>query len=128
VASIGHSPLILGIPWLKKHDMNITFPIMDIQFPSPNCLAHRSKITLTPVKGIMMVQNNKICAISATSFCRIVNNTNIRYGKVEQFMLSLYQINTALAKDNDKKANICTIVPPKYYDYLKEFKKANANK
>jgi hypothetical protein len=36
VASIGHYPLILGIPWLKKHDMNINFPKMDIQFPSPN--------------------------------------------------------------------------------------------
>jgi hypothetical protein len=69
VASIGHYPLILGIPWLKKHDMSINFPKMDIQFPLPNCLAHRSKITPTPIKGITTQQSNKICAISATSFC-----------------------------------------------------------
>jgi hypothetical protein len=68
VASISHYPLILGIPWLKKHDVNINFPRMDIQFPSPNCLAHQSKITPTPIKGITIPQNNKICAISATSF------------------------------------------------------------
>jgi hypothetical protein len=30
VASIGHYPLILGIPWLKKHDVKINFARMDI--------------------------------------------------------------------------------------------------
>jgi hypothetical protein len=89
MASIGHYPLILRIPWLKKHDVNINFPKMHIQFPSPNCLTHRSKITPIPIKEIMMIQNNKICAISATSFRRIVNNANNHYGKVEQFTLSL---------------------------------------
>jgi hypothetical protein len=128
VASIGYYPLVLGIPWLKKHDVNINFPNMDIEFPSPNCLAHQSKITPTPIKGIMMIQNNKICAISATSFHRIVSNVNNRYSKVEQFALSLYKINTTLAKEDNKKPDIPTIVPPKYYDYLKIFEKANADK
>jgi hypothetical protein len=117
VASIGHYPIILRIPWLKKHDMNINFPKMDIQFPSPNCLTHGSKVTPIPIKGIMTAQNNKICAISTTSLCRIINNVNNRYGKVEQFALSLYEINTALAKDDDKKPDIHTIVPPEYHDY-----------
>jgi hypothetical protein len=76
----------------------------------------------------MMTQNNKICAISATSFSQIVNNVNNRYGKVEQFALSLYDINTALAKEDDKKPDIRTIVPAEYHDYLKVFEKANADK
>jgi hypothetical protein len=76
VASIGHYTLILGIPWLKKHDVNINFPKMDIQSPSPNCLARRSKVTTTPIKGITMAQNNKIYPISAILFRRIVNNGN----------------------------------------------------
>jgi hypothetical protein len=108
--------------------MNINFPKMDIQFPSPNCLAQGSKITPTPIKGITTAQNNKICAISTTSFRRIVNNANNCYGKVEQFALSLYEINTVLAKEDDKKPDIRTIVLPEYYDYLKIFKKANADK
>jgi hypothetical protein len=58
----------------------------------------------------------------------MVNNANNLYGKVEQFALSLYRINTALAKDDDKKPDIYTIVPPKYHHYLKIFEKANANK
>jgi hypothetical protein len=113
---------------VKKHDVSINFPKMDIQFPSPNCLAHRSKITPTPIKRITMSQNNTIHAISTTSFRRIVNNANNRYGKVEQFALSLYEINTALAKEDDKKPDIRTIVLPEYHDYLKIFEKANANK
>jgi DNA replication protein DnaD len=94
----------------------------------PNCLAHQSKITLIPIKGITILQNNEMDAISTTSFYQIVNNINNHYGKVEQFALSLYEINTALAKEDDKKPNIHTIVPPKYHDYLKIFEKANANK
>jgi hypothetical protein len=33
-----------------------------------------------------------------------------------------------LAKEDDKKADIRTIVPPEYHDYLKIFEKANADK
>jgi hypothetical protein len=40
MASIGHYPLVLRILWLKKHNMSINFPKMDIQFPSPNRLTH----------------------------------------------------------------------------------------
>jgi hypothetical protein len=64
MASISHYALIVGIPWLKKHDMNINFPKMDIQYPSRNCLSHQSKVTPTPIKGITMARNNKIYAIS----------------------------------------------------------------
>jgi hypothetical protein len=128
MASNCHYPLILGIPWLKNHDVSINFPKMDIQFPSPNCLTHQSKITLTPIKGITTLQNNKIYAISAILFCQIVNNVNNHYGKVEQFALSLYEINTALAKEDNKKPDIHTIVLPEYHNYLKIFEKANANK
>jgi hypothetical protein len=101
---------------------------MDIQFPSPNCLAHRSKITPIAIKGITIPQSNKICAISTTLFHRIVNNANNHYGKVEQFALSLYEVNMALAKEDDKKPDIRTIAPPEYYDYLKIFEKANTDK
>jgi hypothetical protein len=108
--------------------MSINFPKMDIQFPSPNCLTHQIKITLTPIKGITILQNNKIYAISTTVFHQILNNMNNHYGKVEQFTLSLYEINTALAKEDNKKPDIHTIVLPKYHDYLKIFEKANTEK
>jgi hypothetical protein len=75
-----------------------------------------------------MAQNKQICAISAMSFHHIVNNTNNHYRKVEQFALTLYEINTVLAKDDNKNPDIWTIRSPEYYDYLKIFDKANAKK
>jgi hypothetical protein len=106
VASIGHYPLVLGIPSLKKHDVNINFAKMGIQFLSPNCLPHHTRITPAPIKGILMARNNKICTISATSCRHIVNNANNYYGKVEQFALLLYEINTVLAKENNNTPDI----------------------
>jgi hypothetical protein len=128
MASIGYYPLILRKPWLKQYNMSINFPKLDIQFPLPNCLTHQSKITPIPIKEITMLQNNKIYIISTSSFCQIINNANNHYGKVEQFTLSLYEINTALAKEHDKKPNIYTIVLPEYYNYLKILEKANTDK
>jgi hypothetical protein len=86
------------------------------------------KVTPTPIKGITMAGNSKIYAFSVTLFCRIANNANNQYGKVEQFTLSLYEINTALAKEDDKKPDIGTIILPEYNHYLKIFEKANADK
>jgi hypothetical protein len=67
-------------------------------------------------------------AISTMSFYHIVSNANNYYGKVEQFMQSLYKINTALTNDNNKNLHIRTIILPKYYDYVKIFENANADK
>jgi hypothetical protein len=53
---------------------------------------------------------------------------NNRYGKVVQLTLSLYEINTTLAKEDDKKPNIHTIILPEYHNFLKIFKKASTNK
>jgi hypothetical protein len=83
VASIGHYPIMLGIPWSKKHDVSINFRKLDIQFRSRTFLAQPSKITPTPIKGITMARKDKIYAISTTSLCRIVNNENNRYRQVE---------------------------------------------
>jgi hypothetical protein len=52
IVFIGHYPLILGIPWLKTHNININFAKMDIRFLSLNCLPHHTTITLAPIEGI----------------------------------------------------------------------------
>jgi hypothetical protein len=85
-------------------------------------------ITLEHIKGIMMQESNKICAISAMSFQCILNNANNYYSMVEQFASSLYEINTTRTNDNENKIDICTIVLLEYYQYLKIFEKANTAK
>jgi hypothetical protein len=87
IASLGHYPLVLGIPWLKKHDINVNFAKIDTQFTLPNCLSHRTTVTPHPIEAIIMEPNNNISTISATLFRRIINNATNHYGKVEQFAL-----------------------------------------
>jgi hypothetical protein len=79
------------------------------------------------VKGLTLKQRNKICAISATTFRHIINNANKCYVNVEQFALSLNEINTTLQELKDDKPNIETIIPGKYYKYIKIFEKVNAD-
>jgi hypothetical protein len=50
LTSLGHYPLILGIPWPKKHDVTINFTKNDIQFPSPGYLPHHTMVTPIPIK------------------------------------------------------------------------------
>jgi basic membrane lipoprotein Med (substrate-binding protein (PBP1-ABC) superfamily) len=62
------------------------------------------------------------------TFRYIINNANKHYGKVEQFTLSLNEINTAMQELKDDKPNLKAIVPPEYHKYLKIFEKVNADK
>jgi hypothetical protein len=50
--SLGHYPLVLGIPWLKRYDVAINFAKNDIQFSSPECLPHHAMVTPIPIKGL----------------------------------------------------------------------------
>jgi hypothetical protein len=83
LTSLRHYPLILGIPWLKRHDLTINFAKNDIQFSSPGCLPHRAMVTPVPIKGLIPERRNKIYAISTITFRHIINNANKHYGKVE---------------------------------------------
>jgi hypothetical protein len=62
------------------------------------------------------------------TFRCIVNNANKHYGKVEQFTLSLNEINTTLQEPKDGKPDLKAFVPPEYHKYLKNVKKVNSNK
>jgi predicted aspartyl protease len=40
VTKLGHYPIMLGIPWLKQHDVAICFPSNLVTFGSQYCPAH----------------------------------------------------------------------------------------
>jgi hypothetical protein len=40
VTKLGHYPIVLGIPWLKQHDVTIRFASNLVTFGSQYCLAH----------------------------------------------------------------------------------------
>jgi hypothetical protein len=52
LTSLRHYPLILGIPWLKKHDVAINFTKNDIQFSLPGYLPHHTMVTPVPIKEL----------------------------------------------------------------------------
>jgi hypothetical protein len=83
LTSLGYYHLVLGIPWLKRHDITINFAKNNIQFSSPGYLPHHTMVTPIPIKGLTPEWRNKICAISAITFQCIINNANKHYGNVE---------------------------------------------
>jgi hypothetical protein len=128
LTSLGHYPLILGIPWLNRYDVTINFTTNDIQFSSPRYLPHHAMITPIPIQGHIPERWNKICTISGTTFRHIINNANKCYGNIEQFAVSLIEMSTTLQKPKDDKLNIEAIIPHKYHKCLKIFENVNANK
>jgi hypothetical protein len=53
LTSLRYYPLVLGIPWLKRHNVTINFAKNDIQFCSPGCLHYHAMVTPIPIKGLM---------------------------------------------------------------------------
>ena len=39
VTKLGHYPIVLGIPWLRHHDVHIRFPTNTVTFNSPYCIS-----------------------------------------------------------------------------------------
>jgi hypothetical protein len=55
VTNLGHYSLVLGIPWLRHHDVSIRFSRNTITFDSPACMGHRQEPII--VKGIEDVES-----------------------------------------------------------------------
>jgi hypothetical protein len=55
VTNLGHYPLVLGIPWLRHHDVSIRFSTNTITFDSPGCMGHRQEPII--VKGIEDIES-----------------------------------------------------------------------
>lgn len=130
VTKLGHYRLVLGIPWMKRHDITINFATSTLSFASSHCKQHclRSPRACIPVKANERPPGKpNICAISATAFRRLVSNRKGRYGKGYAFALSLYEINHAI-RTFDKDPGLKEMVPAIFHEYLHLFEEAPANK
>jgi hypothetical protein len=52
LTSLRYYPLVLGIPWLKKHNVTINFAKNNIQFSLPSYLPHHTMVTPIPIKEL----------------------------------------------------------------------------
>jgi hypothetical protein len=50
ITKLGHYPIVLGIPWLKQHDIAICFALNLVTFRSQYCLAYCNDQAVT-VRG-----------------------------------------------------------------------------
>jgi transposase InsO family protein len=124
VTKLGHYPLVLGIPWLRHHGVSVRFASNDVSFDSPRCAAHKP----TSVKGVTPDRPLDIAVISAASFRRLATNKKQRYGQLQLFSLSLYEINKALERKAIDEGDLRSLVPQQYHEFLPLFSETVANR
>lgn len=126
ITNLGHYPIVLGIPWLRRHDVSIHWAKNTVSFDSDYCLQYCTDIAASTT-GISIPtpeRPNTISTISALSFRRLVRKPD-NYDKC--FKLSLYEINQALQdKPADEKDSIRKLVPSEYHDFLPLFSEVAA--
>ena len=130
VTTLGHHTLVLGVPWMRKHDIKIDFAHNTVEFNSEFCAQH---CLTSPTKVTSMLQTQEtptiqVHSVSATSYRRIIKNRNQRYGKIHAFSLSLYDIHQALNDKEPTEEEVLASIPETYKEFLPRFRKVNADK
>ena len=77
ITLLGHYPMVLGKPWLRKHDVSIRFSNDSVTFDSEYCLNHCTEKAVQ-TKGISIdtpERTTNIAMISAAAFRRIAGKT-----------------------------------------------------
>ena len=111
VTKLGHYPIVLGLPWLRWHDVHVGFTRNTLTFDSEFCL-HRccTHGNTVMIKGISIPTSKKpnITMIAGSIFTRLAK-------KKEHFALTIYAIDQALhahkVRDRARHAPIYAVVP-----------------
>jgi hypothetical protein len=127
VTKLGHYPLVLGIPWLRLHDVRIGFASNQVCFESEYCLAQCvPEGKPVGIQGISIdpPERPNISMIGAAPLLTLHKKK-----KLEVFSLSLYEINQALKEPGDGPVtvDIRKIVPEHFHEFLPLFDKARAD-
>jgi predicted aspartyl protease len=130
VTSLGQYPLVLGIPWLQKHNVKINFKENELIFDSLECLHWKHMTRVTKVPGIKRPKSKTtdICGISLHAMTRLARNEKNRYGEVKMFQASMYDLDRALDKIKVQEEGWQALVPDEYHDFLPLFEKVVADK
>ena len=111
VTKLGHYPVVLGLPWLRRHDVHVGFAQNTLTFDSKFCL-HRccTHSNAVMIKGISIPTPEKpnIKMIASSTFMKLAK-------KKENFALTIYAIDQALhaheVRDRARCAAIYVVVP-----------------
>ena len=111
VTKLGHYPVVLGLPWLRRHDVHIGFARNTLTFDSEFCLHHCcTHGNAVMIKGISIPTPEKpnIAMIASSTFTKLAK-------KKQHFALTIYAIDQALhaheVRDRARRAAIYAVVP-----------------
>ena len=143
ITKLGHYPIVLGIPWLRLHDVAVRFASNTVTFSSKYCVTYCydvpvmvQGVTEEPPELIYQVKDifepkirpprpfqGNIAILNGASFFRTVKN-----GKLSIFKASLYDIKKAIEEKDLKEQPLEEIVPEQYHEFLPLFNKVLADR
>jgi predicted aspartyl protease len=130
VTKLGHYPIVLGIPWLKQHDVAIRFASNVVTFGSQDCPAHCND-RVVMVRGTSEEPPEPLSTNTAPLSIAMIGpmplTQQAKWNWLQINAISLYKINKAL-DDGKDQTKITNIVPPKYQTFLPLFSEVEANK
>ena len=78
VTKLGYYPVLLGLPWLRRHDVNVSFAKNTLTFDSEFCLSHCCPYgNAVMIKGISIPIPEKpnIAMVAGSTFARLVKGS-----------------------------------------------------
>ena len=133
LTKLGHYPIVLGIPWLRLHDVVVRFASNTVTCGSQYCITH-CQDTPVAVQGVSEeppepvyegkmlwtadirkpkpVRGN-IVMLNGASFFRTVKR-----GKLTILKASLYDINKAIEAEDLKEKPLKEVIPKQYHEFL----------
>jgi predicted aspartyl protease len=146
ITQLGHYPIVLGLPWLRRHDVNVSFARNSLVFDSDFCLTHCCPKNAVSIQGISIDPPEKVsidppdkpltpvsvAMIAGSTFTRTLRRSR---GTLMAFKATVYELDRALraydkplttAVPQSEDDKIRELVPADYHVYLPLFKKAVA--
>ena len=143
IQKLGHYPIVVGIPWLRLHDVAVYFASNTVTFGSQYCPTHCNnapvtvqEVTEEPREPAYSVKDvfeptirpqrpfwGNIVMLNGSSFFRTPKN-----GKLMIFKASLHDINKAIEAKDMKERPLEEIVPEQYHEFLPLFSKVLADR
>jgi hypothetical protein len=104
ITKLGHYPIVLGILWLKQHDVAIRFASNLVTFGSQYYLAHCNDRAVT-VRGTSKEPPELLSANTAPLSIAMISPVPLtpqaKRNRLQINAISLYEINKALQEGNE---------------------------
>jgi len=144
VTKLGYYPILVGITWLRLHDVAVRFASNTVTFVSQYCTTYCHDVPIR-VQGVSAEPRDpvypkdraifepqirpqrsfrgNIVMLNGSSFPRTVQK-----GKLKIFKASLYDMNKAIEAKELKERSLEEIVPEQYHEFLSLFHKVSADR